>query len=82
MRTSPDPDGQFASTCDASCAAIGAGIYPDMCSAGEAMVEVGEVLEPNAAHRAVYDELFGIYRDAYGALKPLFGRLGRAATLG
>ena len=46
------------------------------------MVEVGEVLAPNAAHRAVYDELFGIYRDAYGALKPLFGRLGRAASLG
>ena len=67
---------------DAICAAIGAGIHPDLCTAGEAMVEVGEVLAPNVAHRAIYDELFGIYRDAYGALKPLFGRLGRAASLG
>jgi xylulokinase len=66
---------------DAICAAIGAGIYPDLSRAGEAMVQVGEILEPNRAHRAVYDELFGIYRDAYPALKPLFGPLGRAASI-
>ena len=29
---------------------------------------------------AVYDELFNIYRDAYMALKPLFGPLARAAS--
>jgi xylulokinase len=66
---------------DAICAALGAGLYPDLATAGEAMVQVGEVLLPNRAHRAVYDELFGIYRDAYTALKPLFLSLGRAAAL-
>jgi xylulokinase len=66
---------------DAICAAIGAGLYPDVAAAGEAMVQVAEVLEPDRAHRAVYDELFGIYRDAYTALKPLFLPLGRAASL-
>jgi xylulokinase len=60
---------------DAICAALGAGLYPDLASAGEAMVQVSQVLEPNPAHRAVYDNLFGVYRDAYTALKPLFPRL-------
>jgi xylulokinase len=66
---------------DAICAAIGAGLYPDLAVAGEAMVQVGEVLEPNPSHRQVYDELFAVYRDAYPALKPLFGPLGNAARL-
>jgi xylulokinase len=66
---------------DAICAAVGAGLYPDLATAGEAMVQIGEVLEPNPAHRQVYDELFGVYRDAYPALKPLFGPLGHAAAL-
>jgi xylulokinase len=66
---------------DAICAALGARLYPDLATAGEAMVQIGEVLEPNPAHRQVYDELFGVYRDAYPALKPLFGPLGHAATL-
>jgi xylulokinase len=65
----------------AICAAIGAGLYPDLTAAGEAMVRIATVLEPNPAHRAVYDELFGVYRDAYCALKPLFGPLGRGAAL-
>jgi xylulokinase len=66
---------------NAICAAIGAGLYPDLAAAGEAMVQIGEVLEPNPSHRQVYDELFGVYRDAYPALKPLFGPLGHAAAL-
>ncbi|MGI9148241.1 MAG: xylulokinase [Chloroflexota bacterium] len=65
----------------AICAAIGAGLYPDLATAGEAMVQIGQVLEPNPSHHQVYDELFGVYRDAYPALKPLFGPLGRAAAL-
>jgi xylulokinase len=66
---------------DAICAAIGAGLYPDLSVAGETMVQVGEVLEPNVSRRAVYDELFGVYQAAYGALKPLFPALGRAAAI-
>ena len=40
---------------------------------------LAETLDPNPAHRAVYDELFGVYRQAYGALKPFFEPLARAA---
>jgi xylulokinase len=65
---------------NAICAAVGAGFYPDLATAGEAMVHVEQVLDPNPAHRAVYDELFGVYAAAYAALKPLFGPLARAAA--
>ncbi|HEV7663399.1 MAG TPA: FGGY-family carbohydrate kinase [Chloroflexota bacterium] len=66
---------------DAICAALGAGLYPDLSTAAEEMVQVGEVLEPRLVHRQVYDELFGVYQAAYGALKPLFPALSRAASL-
>jgi xylulokinase len=66
---------------DAICAAIGAGLYPDLTTASEAMVQVAEILEPEPAHRAVHDELFGVYQAAYTALKPFFGPLARAGFL-
>jgi xylulokinase len=62
---------------DAICAALGAGLHQDMASAGATMVQVGEVLEPRASTRATYDELFGVYRQAYTALKPFYEPLGR-----
>jgi ribulose kinase len=64
---------------DAICAALGAGLYPDLTTASEAMVQVAEVLDPQPAHRAVYDELFAVYAGAYTALKPFFAPLARAA---
>ncbi|MBV9545138.1 MAG: hypothetical protein JOY61_12275 [Chloroflexi bacterium] len=63
---------------DAICAAIGIGLYPDLVQAGEAMVHIAEVVQPNTAVREIYDELFGVYRAAYGALKPFFEPLARA----
>jgi xylulokinase len=62
---------------NAICAAIGADFYADLAAAAAAMVQVGEVLEPNPDARVIYDELFGVYREAYGALKPLFEPLRR-----
>lgn len=66
---------------NAICAAIGAELYPDLFTASEDMVEVGEVLEPRLAHRAIYDDLFGLYCASYKALKPLYPALTRAASL-
>jgi xylulokinase len=60
---------------NAVCAALGAGLYPDLGSASAAMVSPGYTLEPNAATRSVYDRLFGVYRDAYSALRPFNTRL-------
>jgi xylulokinase len=65
---------------DAICAATGIGLYPDLLQAGEAMVHIAQVFDPNPALRGVYDELFAVYRAAYGALKPFFEPLARAAN--
>jgi xylulokinase len=64
---------------DAICAALGAGLYPDLATASEAMVQVAEVLNPQPVTRRVYDELFSVYVAAYPALKPFFEPLARAA---
>ena len=57
---------------DAIAAAVGAGFYPDLVTAGEAMVRVARVLAPDPANRAIYAELFAIYQAAYPALRPLW----------
>jgi sugar (pentulose or hexulose) kinase len=64
---------------DAICAALGAGLYPDLATASDAMVQVAEVLDPQPVTRGVYDELFSVYVAAYPALKPFFEPLARAA---
>jgi xylulokinase len=63
---------------DAVCAAVGAGTYPDLGSAAEAMVQIGETLQPDVALRPVYDELFEVYRAAYPALKAFNAPLAQA----
>ncbi len=57
---------------NAICAALGAGFYADLGTAAATMVQVGEVLDPRPSTRGTYDQLFGVYREAYAALKPFF----------
>ncbi len=45
-------------------AGVGIGIFPDAASAVEQGVSVVARHEPNPAHRGLYDDLYGIYRDA------------------
>ncbi len=56
----------------AICAAVGAGAFADLRSAGQAMVHPGITIEPDAAQKAVYDEGYARYRETYIALAPLF----------
>lgn len=56
----------------AICAAVGAGAFPDLRTAGQAMVRLSTTVEPDAALRAVYDEGYVRYRETYTALAPLF----------
>ncbi|HEY4384312.1 MAG TPA: FGGY-family carbohydrate kinase [Ktedonobacteraceae bacterium] len=58
----------------AMCAAVGAGAFPDLVTAGREMVRTGAVVEPNPATRAVYDEGYARYRETYQVLAPLFQR--------
>jgi xylulokinase len=50
-------------------AAIGCGLYRDIASAADAMVNVARSFEPDRSKRAHYDEVFGRYVDLYGRLK-------------
>jgi ribulose kinase len=60
----------------AICAAVGAGAYPDLPTAGRAMVRYAATVEPATGTRPVYDEGYARYRDTYAALAPLFHRSG------
>lgn len=52
-------------------AAIGSGLSDDW-SGVSALARLGERVEPNEAHRAVYDAGYRRYRASYEALKPIF----------
>lgn len=56
-------------------AAVGIGAFPDAQTAVERTVSIVASHEPNPAHRALYDELHGIYRDAARALVDVNHRL-------
>jgi FGGY-family pentulose kinase len=56
----------------AICAAVGAGAFADLRSAGQAMVHLSTTVEPDAAQLTVYDDGYARYRATYSALAPLF----------
>jgi FGGY-family pentulose kinase len=58
----------------AICAAVGAGAYPDLLMAGQAMVHAGMTVEPDRTTSAIYDEGYALYKETYRALAPLFRR--------
>ncbi len=59
-----------------------AGAGDGLADAAERLVRVRRTYEPNPARRPLYDELFRLYRQAYGRLKDLFQALSGAADSG
>ncbi|HYO44822.1 MAG TPA: FGGY-family carbohydrate kinase [Candidatus Limnocylindrales bacterium] len=57
-------------------AAVGVGAFTTLEEGVTAMTSVARRLEPDAAAHARYDEVFGVYRALYPALRPLFHRDG------
>jgi xylulokinase len=55
--------------------ATGLGAYQNFGEAAGAMVQVQKRFEPGLEQRALYDDLFGIYRECYKALKSPFAAL-------
>ncbi len=53
-------------------AAVGVGIFPDLKAASQEMVVLKDAVEPDPSTAGVYDEVYGLYRALYPALKPLF----------
>jgi len=52
--------------------AVAAGDYRGLGEAAAAMVRPGRRFEPQPGNRAVYERMFALYGELYGALKPLF----------
>jgi len=55
-------------------ALVGLGIYNDFDSVAE-LVPLGRELEPGDEHRAIYDELYGCFKQLYEQLVLVYGRL-------
>jgi xylulokinase len=60
---------------DACLALFGLGEYASAAEASEAIVSMGAVFEPDPSTAAIYDEMFGLYRDSYAGLRDVFARL-------
>ncbi len=56
-------------------AAVGAGLYSDVAAAVLAAVRTGDPIDPDPAAIRLYDDLYGLYRPLYGALKETFAGL-------
>lgn len=66
---------------DAIVAAAGAGLYAGIEEAVAHMVAPGMTYQPRPAYAALYDELYGVYRRLYPALRPEFHRLAAVPEL-
>jgi xylulokinase len=51
--------------------AVGLGVYPNM-DAVDDLIAVKRVVEPQAANHAVYDRMYGTFRQFYDALAPIY----------
>jgi ribulose kinase len=60
-------------------AAVGAGLFPDIPTASDAMVRVVRTVEPNMDRHAAYRPFYEAYRDTYPALREILHRQAAAA---
>lgn len=58
-------------------AGVGAGVYRSVEEACDLTVRVVNRTEPVPAHRAVYEDLYQVYRGLYPALRPAFAQLAQ-----
>jgi len=58
-------------------AGVGAGVYSSCDAAAQALLGPGEVVRPVEENVKLYDRLYRIYRDLYGALKPSFDAVAK-----
>jgi xylulokinase len=54
---------------------VAAGLEPGIEAAADSRARVASTIEPDDGERSRLDDLYGVYRDAYRALAPLFPRL-------
>ena len=61
-------------------AGVGTGLYASAAEAAAQMVRVRETFQPDLSHVARYDDYYGLYKDAYLALCPVYTGLAGVAS--
>ena len=56
-------------------AGVGAGLWPDVETACEAVVRITDHVSPNRRATQTYDQLYRVYHGLYEVLKPTFDTL-------
>ena len=67
---------------DACIGLTATGRYASIAEAAEDTVSIGRTFHPDPSNTRLYDELFGVYRSAYEALKPVFSQIEAIKTEG
>ena len=57
-------------------AGVGAGVYGSVPEACAAVIKYGPAQQPDEERHRRYGEFYGLYRQLYPALKPLYAQLG------
>lgn len=56
-------------------AGVGVRVFEDFACGSTQMMRPHSVIEPDMQNHAHYQELYGVYRDLYASVKPLYGRV-------
>jgi xylulokinase len=62
---------------DLALALYGLGDTVDLAETADSIVKISKIYEPRKESRGLYDDMFGLYRDAYSGLKSIFSSLSR-----
>ena len=55
---------------------VGIGMFPDFSKAAK-MIRIRDTVQPRSEWFETYDRLYSVFRESYGALKPLYDKLAR-----
>jgi xylulokinase len=72
------PDSDLAG--DACLALCSLGEFGSVAEAAEAVVKMGAAFDPDVRKKALYDDMFHLYRDCYRGLKPVFEKLSTSRS--
>jgi sugar (pentulose or hexulose) kinase len=71
-------EGEACALGSALVAAVHSGQYSDFSEAATQMVQIAEEIEPDPAHKRVYDDHYGRYLATYPALKDLMHEIAES----
>lgn len=60
-------------------ALYGQGVYESLTEAGDCFAQVRMIIRPNQNNYQKYQELYGLYKETYETIKPLFAKRNRIA---